>query len=196
MPDECNFFLFSFSPSSPLPSPPPSGRTRGTASSRQAEKEKRGREKEGLWRRDKGLSVSVCHLIHRPLLRPAGPSVIRCLTHTHTKIETHTFTHWTTTTTNTHTHQRRAADTQTLTCSPPCFTHSLRWHNKRTHTFSLRSASPTQAHTHFLPTFTAKMTNTQTHTRCGQKATQTFARALRPVSHIQHWWQTHQHTPK
>lgn len=74
------FFLFFFSPSSPLPSPPLSERTRGTASSRQAEKEKRRREKEGLWRRDKGLSVSVCHLIHRPLLRPAVPSVICCHT--------------------------------------------------------------------------------------------------------------------
>lgn len=81
------FFLFTFSPSSPRPSPQ-SQRTRGTASSRQAEKEKRGREKEGLWRRDKGLSISVCHLIHRPLLRPAGPSVICC--HIYTQKNRHT----------------------------------------------------------------------------------------------------------
>lgn len=142
------FFLFSFSPSSPLPSPPPSERTRGTASSRQAEKEKRGREKEGLWRRDKGLSVSVCHLIHRPLLRPAGPSVIRCHTHTHKNTNTHfppTFTHSTTT----NTHQRRA---QTLTPSPPCFTHSLDWHT-HTHTFTAtmtNTQQPEKPHTNFL----------------------------------------------
>lgn len=101
------FFLFTFSPSSPRPSPL-SHRTRGTASSRQAEKEKRGREKEGLWRRDKGLSVSVCHLIHRPLLRPAGPSVICCHMYAHKNRHTHftpIFTH-STTTTNAQKHQR------------------------------------------------------------------------------------------
>lgn len=141
------FFLFSFSPSSPLPSPPPSERTRGTASSRQAEKEKRRREKEGLWRRDKGLSVSVCHLIHRPLLRPAGPSVICC----HTRFPP-TFTHSTTTATHTHIKDARA-DAQTLTHSPPCFTHSLRWH-ARTQTLEA------WARKRFLATFTATSTNT------------------------------------
>lgn len=132
------FFLFSFSPSSPLPSPPPSERTRGTASSRQAEKEKRGREKEGLWRRDKGLSVSVCHLIHRPLLRPAGPSVIRC--HTHTQKYKHTLsTNFHTLNNNKHT-SKESTNFDSLSAL--------------FHTFT----GLTHTHTH---TFTATMTNTQ-----------------------------------
>lgn len=164
--DECNFFLFSFSPSSPFPLLLLAGEQEALHHPDRQRKRREGERKRDCDGGIKGYpSLSVTSFIVPCSVLPAHPSSAV----THTEKYRHTASNHFHTLNNADQRARikdGRADTQTLTCSPPCFTHSLWWHtNGHTHTHTLRSASHSQTHS-------------------SQKATQTFVRTLRPISHI------------